>query len=77
MKKLEIKLAHIRALLDQHHLDALLLQRVSSFTWSSCGATSCVKAASTTGRPLYLSPVRAAMRPARPGAPQGYGIESI
>lgn len=37
MKALDIKLAQIRAWLGQHQLDALLLQRVSSFKASMIG----------------------------------------
>jgi rhamnose utilization protein RhaD (predicted bifunctional aldolase and dehydrogenase) len=47
MKELDIKLAQIRALLDQHQLDALLLQRMGSFAWASCGAVSYINIAST------------------------------
>jgi hypothetical protein len=63
MKELEIKLAHIRALLDQHQLDALLLQRVGSFAWASCGAPPNVNTASTRGRLLYLSPAQVRLSP--------------
>jgi len=54
MNELENKLARIRALLDQRHLDALLLQRVSSFAWASCGAASYINTASTTGEASLL-----------------------
>lgn len=37
MNEFEIKQAHIHALLDKHQLDALLLNRVSSFAWATCG----------------------------------------
>lgn len=50
MSELETKLARIRALLDLHHLDGLLLQRVSSFAWASCGALSYINTATTTGQ---------------------------
>jgi Xaa-Pro aminopeptidase len=54
MNELEDKLARIRALLDQHHLDAILLQRVSSFAWASCGALSYINTATTTGEASLL-----------------------
>ena len=49
MKELDIKLAQIRALLDQHQRDALRLQRVSGFAWASCGVVSYLQMASNTG----------------------------
>lgn len=54
MNELESKLARIRALLDVHHLDALLLQRISSFAWASCGAPSYINMATTTGEASLL-----------------------
>jgi antitoxin VapB len=54
MNELETKLARIGVLLDQHHLDGLLLQRVSSFAWASCGALSYINTASTTGEASLL-----------------------
>ena len=36
-------------LLAKHHLEALLLQRVSSFAWATCGAASYINTAATTG----------------------------
>lgn len=39
----------IRAFLESHQLDALLLRRVSSFAWATCGAASYVNTASTDG----------------------------
>ena len=49
MNEFEIKQQRIRALIDQHQLDALLLQRVSSFAWATCGAASYVNTATTFG----------------------------
>jgi antitoxin VapB len=43
------KQARILALLAERKLDALLLRRVSSFAWATCGARSHVNMASTTG----------------------------
>src|SRR3990170_78316 len=39
----------IRSLLASHQIDALLLRRVSSFAWATCGAASYVNTASTDG----------------------------
>jgi antitoxin VapB len=41
-------------LLQRHRLDALLLQRVSSFAWATCGAASYVNTAATNGEVLLL-----------------------
>jgi antitoxin VapB len=54
MKELETKLNAIRRLLSEHHLDALLLRRVSSFAWATCGAASYVNTASTEGAASLL-----------------------
>ena len=44
----------IKALLAESHLDALLLQRVSSFAWATCGASSYVNTATTDGAASLL-----------------------
>ena len=44
----------IKALLAEHHLDALLLQRVSSFAWATCGAASYINTAATEGSASLL-----------------------
>src|SRR5512143_74058 len=49
MSELEIKLQRIQELLKQHQADALLLNRISSFAWATCGAASYINTASTTG----------------------------
>jgi Xaa-Pro aminopeptidase len=49
MPELELKLVRIKNLLAKHQADALLLQRVSSFAWATCGAASYINTASTTG----------------------------
>jgi Xaa-Pro aminopeptidase len=49
MNELDRKLASVRGLLAQHGLDALLLQRVSSFAWATCGAASYINTAATNG----------------------------
>jgi Xaa-Pro aminopeptidase len=54
MTELDTKLAGIQALLAERQLDALLLQRVSSFAWATCGAASYVNTASTTGEASLL-----------------------
>ena len=54
MEEIEIKLERIRALLDKHHLDGLLLKKVSSFAWATCGAASFVNTASTDGAASLL-----------------------
>jgi len=46
MAERDVKLQQLRALLEERELDALLLARVSSFAWATCGAPSYV---STTG----------------------------
>ena len=54
MGELEIKQQRIQALLAEHKLDALLLQRVSSFAWATCGAASYVNTAATNGEASLL-----------------------
>jgi Xaa-Pro aminopeptidase len=44
----------IRALLAERELDALLLRRVSSFAWATCGASSYVNTATTYGEAALL-----------------------
>ena len=54
MSEFQIKQQRIQNLLDQHHLDAILLQRVSSFAWATCGAASYVNTAVTFGASSLL-----------------------
>ena len=54
MTELDTKLSTIHALLDQHHLDALYLARVSSFAWATCGAASYINTAVATGEASLL-----------------------
>ena len=54
MAEFEGKQERIRALLMEHGLDALLLQRVSSFAWATCGRASYVHRASSTGEASLL-----------------------
>jgi Xaa-Pro aminopeptidase len=49
MTEFERKQRLIRTVLGERNLDALLLQRVSSFAWATCGGTSYVNTATTTG----------------------------
>jgi Xaa-Pro aminopeptidase len=47
----------IHTLLKEHNLDALLLRRVSSFAWATCGSTSYVNTATTNGEAaLVITP---------------------
>ncbi|MFW6135481.1 MAG: M24 family metallopeptidase [Chloroflexota bacterium] len=48
------KQKRIQRLLEAHQLDALLLQRVSSFAWATCGAASYVNTATTDGESALL-----------------------
>lgn len=54
MNECLIKLTKIRELLDQHHIDALLLRRVSSFAWATCGANAATNSAETFGSAFLL-----------------------
>ena len=57
MAEFSRKQDRIQGLLDEHGLDALLLRRVSSFAWATCGAASYVNTASEYGRAsLLISP---------------------
>jgi antitoxin VapB len=53
-QEFQIKLSALRALLDKHGVDGILLRRVSSFAWATCGATSYVNTASTEGAASLL-----------------------
>jgi antitoxin VapB len=52
--ELEHKLSVMRALLDRHNVTALLLRRVSSFAWATCGAASYVNTAIAEGAASLL-----------------------
>jgi Xaa-Pro aminopeptidase len=54
MNELERKLNQIRKLLTERQLDALLLNRVSSFAWATCGAASYVNTAASDGAGTLL-----------------------
>jgi hypothetical protein len=54
MTEFELKQNRIQALLAKHHLEALFLQRVSSFAWVTCGAASYINTATSTGEASLL-----------------------
>ncbi len=54
MTEFNLKQEHIQALLGERELDALLLRRVSSFAWATCGAASYVNTAATDGEAALL-----------------------
>lgn len=54
MSEFDEKQERVRHLLMQHGLEALLLQRVSSFAWATCGAASFVNTATTHGEACVL-----------------------
>jgi Xaa-Pro aminopeptidase len=54
MSEFERKQELIQAFLDEQMLDALLLQRVSSFAWATCGAASYVNTATSMGEAMLL-----------------------
>ena len=49
MSELDMKLQRIQDLLQQHRAEALLLNRVSSFAWATCGAASYINTAASDG----------------------------
>ena len=48
-EELDIKLERLQRLLEERHLDALWLRRVSSFAWATCGGGSHINTASSEG----------------------------
>ena len=54
MAEFREKQKRIRAELERHKLDALLLSRVSSFAWVTCGAASYVNIADSNGTSQLL-----------------------
>lgn len=54
MDEFQEKQNRIHALLQERHLDALLLNRVSSFAWATCGAASYVNTAASDGAASLL-----------------------
>ena len=53
-EELQIKLSRLHALLDKHKVDGVLLRRISSFAWATCGADSHVNTAATEGAASLL-----------------------
>jgi antitoxin VapB len=57
MSEFSQKQDRIQILLEERKLDALLLRRVSSFAWATCGAASYVNTATTNGEAaLVMTP---------------------
>lgn len=54
MTEFDRKQQRIQGLLDEHGLDSLLLQRVSSFAWATCGAASYINTAASNGEASLL-----------------------
>lgn len=52
--ELQKKLDAMRSLMEAHRLDALLLRKVSSFAWATCGAASYVNTAASEGAAALL-----------------------
>ena len=52
--ELNLKIEGIRHLLEEKRVDALLLQRVSSFAWATCGADSHINTAASEGESSLL-----------------------
>jgi antitoxin VapB len=48
-KEINLKIERILNLLEQRSLDALLLRRISSFAWATCGAASYINTAASEG----------------------------
>jgi Xaa-Pro aminopeptidase len=53
-EEMQIKLSRIHGLLDKQEVEGLLLGRVSSFAWATCGAESYVNTAATEGAASLL-----------------------
>jgi antitoxin VapB len=54
MQENQEKQVKIRAFMEDQSIDALILQRASSFAWATCGAASYINIASTTGEASLL-----------------------
>jgi Xaa-Pro aminopeptidase len=54
MSEFTHKQHEILSLLDRYHLDALLLQKTSSFAWATCGGSSFVNTAASEGAAKLL-----------------------
>lgn len=53
-RELNVKLERLRELASRHGLEAILLQRVSSFAWATCGASAYVNIASSQAAAALL-----------------------
>lgn len=53
-EEMQTKLLRMYALIDRHQVEGLLLRRVSSFAWATCGAASYVNTATTEGAASLL-----------------------
>jgi Xaa-Pro aminopeptidase len=49
IQEVALKLSRARSLIEKHNADGLLLRRVSSFAWATCGVASYVNTATTEG----------------------------
>ncbi len=49
MDELDIKLARLTDLMERHQLDGIVLQRISSFAWATCGAASYIALTTLNG----------------------------
>jgi Xaa-Pro aminopeptidase len=59
MSELDVKLQRLNELLAKHSAEALLLQRVSSFAWATCGAASYINTAASNGvGSLLITPAK-------------------
>lgn len=54
MSEFSRRLNTIQTFLSERRLDALLLQRVSSFAWATCGAASYINIAASLGAAALL-----------------------
>lgn len=54
MTEFDRRQERIQGFLAEHNLEALLLQRVSSFAWATCGAASYVNTATTFGEAALI-----------------------
>jgi len=54
MLEFNLKQNRLRNLLEQNQLDGILLRRVSSFAWATCGAAAYVNAATSTATAALL-----------------------
>lgn len=59
MNEFGFKQARLQQLLAEKNLDALWLQRVSSFAWATCGGAAYINTAATTGAAALLITPRA------------------